>query len=477
MFTIPQPPDASAERPIVDVSEDSEALSALLRICYPEPARELPSLDLIHRVLGAALKYEMAAAIVSVKSAMFQPRFTGLHPLQVFVIACRLGLEAEAAIAAQNAVDLDGVKSLLCPGIDDISAGAYYRLLELSRARSQPRKPNHKRAGTQVVPSTPAAPGPFCEPPRHALAVPLQRCSIPSVNAPFDAPDAYLILRSSDSVDFRVARSNIAITSATTLLERATPLELYEDEVRLPIHVMAEDSVVVDTLLRMCCSTIGAPLNDLDVLLDVLPAARKYNLQAVEAMIRHSWPMITKRDPLRLYIHAVRYGWVAEAHMCVRSLLQDHSIPAICTRYLPEFETMGNGPYRRLLFYLEACSQAATADFTLDLKAAPRRYCKPPACQAHYPDKFQIKGSSLSMPMFLYGPIHAIKQALKDRPCGSTLGANTRVARAFLETVVGDTPPCREPGVFGTRTGNPFFQEPCSPTKNLAWAWAVSTLR
>ncbi|EIW58593.1 uncharacterized protein TRAVEDRAFT_84257, partial [Trametes versicolor FP-101664 SS1] len=137
MFTIPQPPDANSERPIVDVSEDSKTINALLRICYPEPDPELPSLDLIHRVLGAALKYEMGAAIVLVKNAMFQPRFTGLRPLQVFVVACRLRLEDEAAIAAQNAVDLDSVNGRLCPGIDDISAGAYYRLLELSRARSQ----------------------------------------------------------------------------------------------------------------------------------------------------------------------------------------------------------------------------------------------------------------------------------------------------------------------------------------------------
>lgn len=481
MFSIPQPPDMGSGRPVVDVSEDGEALDVLLRVCYPEPDPELRSLDLIRRVLGAAMKYEMKAANVLAKSAIFKPRHLKSRPLQIFAIACRLGLEAEASLAAHSAVDMGKVDGLHCFGIDDISAGAYYRLLELKRARAQPQKPSHMRIGEKPSSRTSIAPGAFCEPvPRHETSA---RNPLSAVRPPFDAPDAHLILRSSDGVDFRVSRSNIAIASARTLRERTIPLELCEGDGDLSIHLMEEDSVVVDTMLRMCCAESGAPPDDLDLLLDVLFAARKYDLQLVEATIRYSWPTILEKDPLRTYIHAVRYGWVAEARNCVRSLLQNHSISSTCTRYLPEFETMQNGPYRRLLVYLEACSQAAQlpADSWLDIKGAPRRSCvymNP--CYSRYPDNLcintQLVGhSAVSKPVLL--ALESILHALKDRPCKSTLSGNTKVARKFLQAAVNDLPTCRDPDFHAFGMDKPSFTPrngpPCSPQTNLTWAWAV----
>ncbi|KAL1941195.1 hypothetical protein VTO73DRAFT_7407 [Trametes versicolor] len=484
MFSIPQPPVIGSGRPVVNVSEDGEALDVLLRICYPEPPDpRLKSLDLICRVLGAAMKYKMKAATVLAKNVIFKPRHLDSCPLKVFVIACRLGLEAEASIAAHRAIDMGKVDDLCCPELDDISAGAYYRLLELKRARAQPQKPSHMRIGNKPSSITIIAPGPFCElAPRHETSA---RNPLSAVRPPFDAPDAHLILRSSDGVDFRVSRSNVASASARTLLERTIPSKLCEDASGLAIHLMEEDSVVVDTMLRMCCATSSAPLDDLDLLFDVLFAARKYDLQAVDVTIRSSWPTILEKDPLRAYIHAVRYGWEVEARNCVRSLLQNHSLSSTYARYLPEFETMQNGPYRRLLGYLQACSQAATlpANFRLNIKEAPKRSCSTwLPCYSRYPHILCINidpepedFSVLSKPMLL--ALQSIHHALKDRPCKSTLSSNTEVVRKFLQAAVNDIPPCRDPDFHPFYKGKPppipRDAQPCSPQTNLTWAWAL----
>lgn len=469
MLSLPQPPDAAGtERPVVDVSEDSEALDVLLRVCYPEPVPDFPSLDLLHRVLGAAMKYEIHAAIVLAKNAMVQPRFMDESPLHVFVIACRLGLEDQAAAAARHAVERDLVEGVTCPGLDDISAGAYYRLLDLHRSvvvvkhgsgkrcKHCPRRSTSRQITTSV--------GPFCEPSKRAASV--QRAPLQAVNSPFDAPDADLILRSSDSLEFRISQTTIAILSASDLIARAPRSEL-------SVHVMAEDSVVLDTMLRMCVLTSSVPLDDLDLLLDVLSASRKYGLPRVEAIIRHSWPIYITRDPLRLYFAAVRYGWVAEAHLCARSLFRVQDIPSIHERYLLEFETMANGPYRRLLSYLEACSQAATAEFQLKLEVPQRPCCEAPEqcpCQARYPNSINTPNPHTedvwSLTKSPISHIRLLTGALRKKPCGSTLGSDSQAARTFLGDIANNSSPCQTHNVVSLAV-------PCPPATNLKWAWAV----
>ncbi|KAL1941194.1 hypothetical protein VTO73DRAFT_7406 [Trametes versicolor] len=481
MLSLPQPPGAAdTERPVVDVSEDSEALDVLLRVCYPEPVPDFPSLDLLHRVLGAAMKYEIHAAIVLAKNAMVQPQFMEESPLHVFVIACRLGLEDQAAAAARHAVEKDLVEGVTCPGLDDISAGAYYRLLDLHRSVVVVKHGSGKRCkhcprrstSRQVITSV----GPFCEPSKRAASV--QRAPLQAVNSPFDAPDADLILRSNDSLEFRISQTNIAILSASDLIARAPRSELHHDgenDDQLSVHLMAEDSVVVDTMLRMCVLTSSVPLDDLDLLLDDLSASRKYGLSRVEAIIRHSWPVYITRDPLRLYFAAVRYGWVTEAHLCARSLFRFHDIPSIHERYLLEFETMANGPYRRLLSYLEACSQAATAKFQLELEVPQRPCCGAPEqcpCQARYPNSIRTPNphtedvSIWSLTKFPISHIRSLTDALRKKPCGSTLGSDSQAARTFLGDIANDASPCQTHNVVSLAVT-------CPPATNLKWAWAV----
>ncbi|KAI0352401.1 hypothetical protein OH77DRAFT_1409265, partial [Trametes cingulata] len=132
MLALPQPPGAHVERPVVDMSEDSQTLDIFLRVCYPEPAPEIPSLHLLREVLGAAMKYDAAAVMALAKDSMVLPHLVDENPLDIFVMACCFGLEAQAQEAAVVAVASGAVVGKVCPGLDEIPAGVYQRLLQFN---------------------------------------------------------------------------------------------------------------------------------------------------------------------------------------------------------------------------------------------------------------------------------------------------------------------------------------------------------
>ena len=69
---------------------------------------------------------------------MGRSSFLEVDPVRVFAIAYSCQLEEEARVAAR-AVVLDRVSKLRpeqCPELNDVSAGAFFRLLQLNRTRS-----------------------------------------------------------------------------------------------------------------------------------------------------------------------------------------------------------------------------------------------------------------------------------------------------------------------------------------------------
>ena len=71
MLSIPQPANTmsrikskgvSEGKPIVNLSEESQTLDRLLRLCYPVRDPVLDTLSDVYPVLSAAMKYEMDAA-------------------------------------------------------------------------------------------------------------------------------------------------------------------------------------------------------------------------------------------------------------------------------------------------------------------------------------------------------------------------------------------------------------------------------
>ncbi|KAI0328715.1 hypothetical protein GY45DRAFT_959318 [Cubamyces sp. BRFM 1775] len=436
MLMLPQPLGADVHRPAVDVVEDSETLDAFLRVCYPLPDPELTVLDLIRKVLAAAAKYEAAAVSASMRMALLRPAILEPNPLRVFAIACCFGLEAEARTAAERAVINNRVSGRICAELGEITAGAYHRLLRLNSTRKTTKS---KRSGINSVTVDFTGIGPFCEPPKHTARA--ARASLQTVAAPFDAKDADLVLRSRDSIDFRVYRSILALASPT-ILQKAPLLSVAEsgdDEAATnrapPIHLMPEDSVVLDALLRMCYPVDHPQLSDLDVLLDVLSAARSYGMKKAEQAIRASWPAHIDKAPLRLYLAAACCGWAEEAQACATALVQQYDIPSIHSQYLPEMEMMANEPYRRLLAFLEKRSKAATSPCTL----SPGDVCPEPSyfCGTTRDSRFPHSFSTAAPPSWSSSCFASFTTALQNRPLGSTLALATEHVKSFMRRAAG----------------------------------------
>ncbi|KAF9002302.1 hypothetical protein BDQ17DRAFT_1243368, partial [Cyathus striatus] len=127
MFSLPQSVLDDTNHPVIDVSEDSKIIDPLLRLCYPVDDPIIMDPIILGDILEAALKYEATEAVTILKSCL--RTFTIPNPLQVYIVACRLGLEDIASLAAYEWRSKTIVGSSYVYGTSKISAGAFYRLI------------------------------------------------------------------------------------------------------------------------------------------------------------------------------------------------------------------------------------------------------------------------------------------------------------------------------------------------------------
>ncbi|TFK82275.1 hypothetical protein K466DRAFT_666610 [Polyporus arcularius HHB13444] len=138
MLVIPQPqaPETAShpldkelvKPPVVDLTESRTTLELLLRLCYPSPtAPTFSSFDDAKPLLDAAHKYDLAFAGSMLEHAIAP--FIRDKPIQVYAFAARLHLTdiMEATARASLALPLLWPYT---PELEDISAGAYHRLLD-----------------------------------------------------------------------------------------------------------------------------------------------------------------------------------------------------------------------------------------------------------------------------------------------------------------------------------------------------------
>lgn len=218
MFSLPQPSTASDEQqdfqakvplPIVEVTEDSKTLRALLDTCYPLQNPDLSSLDAVDATLDAAVKYDVAKALDLCKREL--QGFIIREPLRVFAIACRLDFET----LAQSAADQARKQSIFRHGLkyakelDRVSGGCYHRLLQHYRQRgtppfgSPPGIPLDKGLGTPPSPSSVGC--------------------IQVASSPFDSLVANCIITASDGVAFHTDIAFIS-SAAPSLAARLVPM-------------------------------------------------------------------------------------------------------------------------------------------------------------------------------------------------------------------------------------------------------------
>lgn len=158
MFSL-TPPDATSHTchlssEAIPVSEKSDTIDPLMRLCYPIDDPVFSDLSLLESVLEATIKYQMAEAEKLCRATI--RGFIETHALDVYAISCRLRLEDEARLAAEAwkrqstdySLDSDVfVRTLegasFVDRIKSVTAGDYHRLLYY--ARSTTAFPEHFR--------------------------------------------------------------------------------------------------------------------------------------------------------------------------------------------------------------------------------------------------------------------------------------------------------------------------------------------
>ncbi|TBU44073.1 hypothetical protein BD309DRAFT_863038 [Dichomitus squalens] len=368
LLSIPEPLNEAREA--IPVAEDSETMDAFLRICYPVINPKLTSVDHIRRVLAAGVKYDSPAVIDQMKVSLMAPQCLDVDPLGVYSVACVFHLEEEAKSAAEAAVIMGNTWSEdTLPVLDDISAGAYFRLLQLYRSRvacSEPRAgPGKKKRKGASVNSTPSyyyivrfdGIEPFCRlPPSTASSIPVGATGDGQLGLePFSHAMGDLIFRSHDEFEFHV-HHNILAFASPTLLSRLILEEpkSTSDGREIPVYRAQECGVILDILLRLCYPVAHPQVFTPDVFLAVLSAAHKYEMAKAEQILRGLWQKISEANPLRFYFAAVEQGWKDEALICADQLarLPSYSVSG-CDRYVPEMDCVRSVPYRHLLSYVE----------------------------------------------------------------------------------------------------------------------------
>ncbi|TBU34046.1 hypothetical protein BD311DRAFT_683222 [Dichomitus squalens] len=303
------------------MTEPSQVLDTLFRLCYPLDDPPLETIDHVGAVLEAALKYELRKAIQMTSRRLRE--LIPSAPLRVYAIACKLSLEDEARAAAV-VVREKNVQHKYVEELEDIPIGAYLRLLYFcetgrdpgglffSHRSSSPRSSTTKKKKSKSSKS--AAGG--ADSLATSVSVPLPPSSLseaptpsppptpPRGAYPFDRIDCEVEFETSDGVRFGVSKDMVSLSSPVLYaLIRDLPVPA---RVTIP-----ESSKVTDTILRICSpveSPSGVKTLDLD---SALAAATKYKMPKAIQFLRRA--LLARADTdaatsLLLYAVACRHG-------------------------------------------------------------------------------------------------------------------------------------------------------------------------
>jgi hypothetical protein len=263
--------------------------------------------------------------------------------------------------------------------------------------------------------------------------------------APFDHAKADIILRSSDNIDFRVFKLFLSLASPffETLFDIPQPVEEDGDqEIKdgLAVIPVTEDSKTLDALLRFCYPSTLVDDPNIEVLndaMDVLEAARKYSLDAIEKKARQAIanPKILEAEPLRCFAIAHRGRLREETILAARYTLTQPLIPS----WFQEIELITATDLLSLLTYHRRCGDAVYA-LRLDLSWITSHYGSSEACSwlsgryYHY-NNYTNCGCHGATKSGRYTLFNVLLQwwedfmeetflALRDKPCKETVQAS-----------------------------------------------------
>ncbi|KAI0677181.1 hypothetical protein C8Q78DRAFT_1159380 [Trametes maxima] len=370
MLSIPQPPpgaldddDTKDGLPVIRLSEDSQALDKLLRLCYPIDDPDFHTLDELRPVLEAAMKYMMEEA-----TSLLRHRLVKLghsQPLRAFAIACALDLTQEA----ESLVPL--AYTAHCAFVDelkDISAGVYYRVSHYMAKCTSPKhgSSGSKKARPVSITTSILEPQPSPRPTSVHLR---EESAEPVPPELLDSPTSDVIFRTTDAVDFRLHSSLLSLASPVfrhmmedRQAERPcdSPNKTTPGSICYGVIFVSEDSATLAGLLRHVYPLSRPTPASLSALKSLLSAAHKYELTHLLTFLRPALQSHLSSDALRVWALAHRFNLPDVRAAAARVLLRV-SYQELRHRYVEELEEIPAADYFRLLVYHDQCGQAASA--------------------------------------------------------------------------------------------------------------------
>ena len=150
---------------------------------------------------------------------------------------------------------------------------------------------------------------------------------IPSVPLCLDLPDANIIIRSSERVDFRVHKSVLAVSSPffKDLLSLPQPPDA-ENVDGLPVVALPEDAGLLNSLISLLYPINPIIPDSYQKVFALLAACQKYEMESVQSNIRFAvkhgkFPAPVKAEGFSAYAIASGMGLVPEAEDAARLAL------------------------------------------------------------------------------------------------------------------------------------------------------------
>ncbi|KAF9240596.1 hypothetical protein BU15DRAFT_73827 [Melanogaster broomeanus] len=194
-----------------------------------------------------------------------------------------------------------------------------------------------------------------------------EQCLAPvDADAPFNRPNADVILRTSDHVDFRFYKLLLSLASPffanMFALPQPGPLDNAADQTKysLPVIPVSETSAVMKKLLSFCSPVYDADvpaLENLDIVMSILDAAEKYDMRRVgEFVVKMiTVPKFLEQEPMRVFAIACRYRAERETNIAARYMLR---FAVWEPAYVAELDFISGSDYQRLVKYHASCGQA-----------------------------------------------------------------------------------------------------------------------
>lgn len=184
------------------------------------------------------------------------------------------------------------------------------------------------------------------------------QAAIKTASPPFDRPDADLVLRSCDGIDFRVYKSVLSLVSPVfetmfTLPQPGPKVGASEP----PVVQMTEDERTLYLVLQFCYPGRRLELKDLTDMVALLEFAEKHDFEEwLVSCVKRDLVSHAEEDAVGVYAVAMRFKLKSEAVAAARSCLRlpRHKLYI----YHPMLSHISVNVYTKLLQYHYDCGQA-----------------------------------------------------------------------------------------------------------------------